>query len=90
IYDKSEITHCPQGHEYSEDNTLIDSGKRKCKACVYKRNRDRGRKFGLNPEHRARKSQLQRERRASSRFIGGQIMGRLKSQAYIEQLKEAS
>lgn len=32
-------THCPQGHEYSEDNTYVDKrGSRHCRAC------DRGRR----------------------------------------------
>ena len=26
-------THCPQGHPYDEDNTLIHKGRRNCKAC---------------------------------------------------------
>lgn len=30
---KHAITHCPQGHEYSPDNTYIYSQKRQCRAC---------------------------------------------------------
>lgn len=41
LYDKEQITHCPQGHPYSGDNLIYDSGKRKCKTCVYARNRRR-------------------------------------------------
>lgn len=26
-------THCPQGHEYSKDNTRIYNGKRHCRVC---------------------------------------------------------
>lgn len=26
-------THCPSGHEYSEDNTYVYRGARQCKAC---------------------------------------------------------
>jgi hypothetical protein len=26
-------THCPQGHEYSEENTAIHSGRRSCRTC---------------------------------------------------------
>lgn len=39
----SRITHCPQGHEYSESNTYKFDGRRYCKACnrVYTRNRQR-------------------------------------------------
>lgn len=29
------VTHCPQGHEYSAENTWIDTvGRRKCRACL--------------------------------------------------------
>lgn len=27
------ITHCPKGHEYNKENTLVFSGKRQCRAC---------------------------------------------------------
>lgn len=34
------ITHCPEGHGYILENTLVDTlGRRSCKECVYKRNR---------------------------------------------------
>jgi hypothetical protein len=39
----SRKTHCPQGHPYSGDNLLMDQGKRKCRTCVYARNRARSR-----------------------------------------------
>lgn len=26
-------THCPQGHEYTEDNTYVSGNKRTCKTC---------------------------------------------------------
>jgi hypothetical protein len=30
------VTHCPQGHEYTPDNTLPQRGTgRRCKACHY-------------------------------------------------------
>lgn len=33
-------THCPQGHEYTKDNTRVSSqGYRSCKTCTYLRNR---------------------------------------------------
>lgn len=34
-------THCPAGHEYSDDNTFIRSGKRVCKTCERARDRRR-------------------------------------------------
>jgi hypothetical protein len=68
-YDNAEITHCPQGHEYAGDNLIYDGGNRKCKTCVYKRNNDRRKKFGMTPEQKARKVQLQRERRATQREL---------------------
>ena len=40
------ITHCPQSHEYTPENTYVDpAGRRRCKTCrsdsdpIYKRNR---------------------------------------------------
>lgn len=57
--DRALITHCPQNHEYTEDNTIIDAGKRKCKTCVYGRNRS----YKMSPEQKERKLELQRLRR---------------------------
>ena len=34
-------THCPAGHEYSDDNTFIRRGKRVCKTCERARDRKR-------------------------------------------------
>lgn len=36
IHGKAEVTHCPQGHEYTEANTYIRTGGngiRQCRAC---------------------------------------------------------
>lgn len=65
LYDKSAITRCPQGHEYTEENTLMDAGKRKCKTCVYARNRKRK----PTPEQQARRIELQRIRRAAAKEV---------------------
>ncbi len=67
VYDKSHITHCPKGHAYEGENVLMDGGKRKCRTCVYERNRRRNREHCLTPERRSRKSELQRRRRADQR-----------------------
>lgn len=32
-------THCPQGHEYTEANTRLDSGSRKCITCSRERSK---------------------------------------------------
>lgn len=64
IYDKQHITECPSGHEYTPGNTLMDAGKRKCRTCVYARNRERRRRFPMTAEQKARKLELQRIRRA--------------------------
>jgi hypothetical protein len=32
-------THCPQGHPYDEENTILYKGKRKCRACKNERAR---------------------------------------------------
>jgi len=34
-------THCPHGHEYTHENTLVYDGKRVCRACKNERNRQR-------------------------------------------------
>lgn len=31
-------THCPQGHEYTEENTYRNSASRQCKTCIRERN----------------------------------------------------
>lgn len=38
---KSNITNCPQGHEYTEDNTYIipSTGHRMCRACLKAKNK---------------------------------------------------
>lgn len=67
LFDKGQITHCPSGHEYTDDNTLMDAGKRKCKTCVYARNTARRLANPLTPEQHARRMELQRERRARAK-----------------------
>lgn len=57
-------TVCPQGHEKVGRNLLIDEGKRKCRTCVYARNRERRRTHPMTAEQKARKLELQRQRRA--------------------------
>lgn len=36
----SERTHCPQGHPYDADNTYINSGRRICRECARRANRE--------------------------------------------------
>jgi hypothetical protein len=38
-----QVTHCPQGHEYTEENSIIDArhGGRTCRACRLDRKRQR-------------------------------------------------
>lgn len=38
------ITHCPRGHEYSDENTIIESGCRRCRTCHNDAQRMRARK----------------------------------------------
>ena len=64
-YDRSDTTHCPQGHPYSGDNLFFEQGRhRRCRTCVRARNNARAKRTVKTPEQRARINQLQRERRA--------------------------
>lgn len=44
------VTHCPRGHEYTEENTRVSNGSRHCKTChkitnrTWKRNLTQGEK----------------------------------------------
>jgi hypothetical protein len=67
LYDKAHITHCPKSHEYTPENTIMDAGKRKCRTCVYARNNERRATHPATPAQKARKLELQRERRAALR-----------------------
>jgi hypothetical protein len=40
---------CPQGHEYTEENTLKRRGKRECRRCERDRSERRRRKQGILP-----------------------------------------
>lgn len=87
LYDKAAITHCPRGHLYAGDNLIVDAGKRKCRTCVYARNRRRK----PSADERQRKNELQRLRRKEARresaafvecpadHIGRQLMAHLES-----------
>jgi len=39
--ERIEKTHCPQGHEYSEENTYVNNNKKTCKTCRRKKDRIR-------------------------------------------------
>ena len=59
-------THCPEGHEYTEENTYLHARKRQCKEC--RRVRCRGRK---TPP-----SRLRRQAEAAARRAERQSMAR--------------
>jgi hypothetical protein len=47
--DNREKTHCPQGHEYTEENTVrwpSQPGSRRCKRCQYQRSHDKWMEIG--------------------------------------------
>lgn len=58
-------THCPQGHEYSHENTYIaPSGRRSCRVC----RREAGARYAKrNPEKMAAKARRRRARRRAER-----------------------
>ncbi len=35
IYQPRQVTHCPKGHEYTEQNTMVKRGRRHCRRCSY-------------------------------------------------------
>lgn len=41
---RGRITHCPQGHEYTEANTQYHAGARRCRACHAAQERERHRR----------------------------------------------
>lgn len=68
IFDKRDTRdECPAGHEYTEDNIIIDNSRRKCKTCVYARNNERRKNNPMTPAQKERKLELQRLRRANAR-----------------------
>ena len=60
--ERASVTVCPQGHDYTEDNTLTDKlGRRSCKECTYERNRayfwaNREKRLAYNREWHARRN----------------------------------
>ncbi len=55
------ITHCPQGHEFTEENSYFSpKGYRSCRTC---KRIDDLRRWQSNPEHRARNTENARRRR---------------------------
>jgi|SRR5690554_866218 len=40
-------THCPQGHEYSEENTRRYAGRRVCRACC----REKAKRYAMEKKH---------------------------------------
>ncbi len=54
-------THCPQGHEYTPENTRIDHGKRRCRICI--RVKNRAHVTANRDEYNARKREERRRNR---------------------------
>ena len=63
VAERRAIESCPQGHEYTIDNTLVSRrGQRQCKACTYERNRAY---YWKNKERRRQYNKAWREKRAA-------------------------
>jgi hypothetical protein len=56
-------THCPQGHEYTEENVYLFENRRYCRACHTTYSRDWARR---NKEHKVEKLREWRRRKKSS------------------------
>lgn len=65
-FDRVRPTHCPNGHEYSDDNVYHDDGRRKCRICVRERVNARRLANPLTEEQKAKKLQQQRARRRAA------------------------
>lgn len=72
------ITHCPNGHEYTKENTYINGGSRTCWTCkrrkakeYYQENRasviERSRQWDINNPERAREHSRDAQRRYRAR-----------------------
>ncbi len=69
---KEPITSCPEGHEYTPENTIIDSsGRRRCKKCVRKGANDwRRKRYRDDPEYAERTRAYNAARRARRKIAG--------------------
>ena len=65
----SEITHCPQGHEYTQENTYIrPNGNRNCRTCANEgadryRQTEHGQKYQLEYSRSEKRKEVQRRYR---------------------------
>jgi hypothetical protein len=74
-------THCPQGHEYTPENTMkLRGGRRQCRTCTNLRSKEfydteHGKKYHAayysRPEVRKRQNELRRLRRAKAKGQNG-------------------
>lgn len=64
------LTHCPQGHEYTDENRAIYAGRgrvhRMCRTCINARNNTPERKAYMREYHRARVEARAREAEAAT------------------------
>lgn len=63
------ITHCPQGHEYTPENTGSNQGHRRCATCHRKREADRLERKRSDPEWVEHRRQYMREWKARKRLM---------------------
>ena len=84
-------THCPEGHEYTPENTIIDSHGRSCRTCKRERERERDRSKRAARPPRPPKAPKPQKPKAPPRELApcGTLAARLRHIRHGEPIDEA-